>query len=208
MLLLLFVITCFGIDLQVDSPIVRTGGVGVVDMEKVYREYPETQKLKQEFFQKTLEKKKELQALEMEIEKIKFEIKELENKKSQLQTQADTIAQTIVSTETAFTTQTTSQFEQISITPETLSEIDSQIQQKKKELNIKEEELKTKSDITTKELQLLEEEKNKKIIGRIYKILKEIAQENNLSLIVDKNYILYGTPSVDLTKELQQRLSK
>ncbi len=44
------------------------------------------------------------------------------------------------------------------------------------------------------------------VLEQIYRVLEAIAKEDELSLIIDKNYILYGPPGYDITHKVVERL--
>jgi|GEM_PF-663832 len=53
-----------------------------------------------------------------------------------------------------------------------------------------------------------ENRKNKLILGTIYKALKEVSEEEEISVVVDKKSILYGQKPVDLTDRVIDRLKE
>jgi len=52
------------------------------------------------------------------------------------------------------------------------------------------------------DLKKLEEAQTTKVLADIYHILEKIAQEDNLTIIVDKNNVLYGLPAQDVTNKV------
>ncbi len=44
------------------------------------------------------------------------------------------------------------------------------------------------------------------LLGKIYRAVREVARENGVSIVVDKNQILFGQKSVDLTSKVLNRL--
>jgi Skp family chaperone for outer membrane proteins len=59
-----------------------------------------------------------------------------------------------------------------------------------------------------KEIELAEFEKNKTlaIMSDFYRLIEDIAKEENISVVVEKSSILYGLPKVDLTEKARERL--
>ena len=44
------------------------------------------------------------------------------------------------------------------------------------------------------------------ILGKIYQALRDLAQEEQVTLVVDKASILYGDSAIDLTEKLQNKV--
>jgi len=59
----------------------------------------------------------------------------------------------------------------------------------------------TKEDIIK-----LEADNTKAVLNDIYKMLEKIAVEDNLTIVIDKNNVLYGRASQDLTDKLRDRM--
>ncbi|MFN3967239.1 MAG: OmpH family outer membrane protein, partial [Endomicrobiia bacterium] len=84
--------------------------------------------------------------------------------------------------------------------------LESQLQEKKnilEEKNKEYEELKEKIKIELKEF---EKSKTMTIMADLYKIIKELAEEENISIVVEKGNILYGLPNIDITDKVIERL--
>lgn len=56
------------------------------------------------------------------------------------------------------------------------------------------------------ELAKSEEKQTYKVLADIYNILRKIAEDENLSIIIDKNNVLYGQPGQDITDKVLERL--
>jgi len=52
----------------------------------------------------------------------------------------------------------------------------------------------------------LEASNTQDVLSDIYKMLEKIAVEENLTIVVDKNNVLYGQASQDLTEKLRDRM--
>jgi len=87
-------------------------------------------------------------------------------------------------------------------------EIDAALTKKEGELKAKEEELRLFQREAERELLEYESHKNEIILGRIYIALKELAQKESVSVVVDKRNILYGQNAVDLTEKLLEKLEE
>lgn len=75
--------------------------------------------------------------------------------------------------------------------------------------------LKQKNDELNKQTQnyedtlaKMEDRKTQEILGKIYDTLIIVAKEEELDLIMDKNYILFGEKGVDITEKLLKRLKE
>ncbi|OGS22632.1 MAG: hypothetical protein A2252_03370 [Elusimicrobia bacterium RIFOXYA2_FULL_39_19] len=63
--------------------------------------------------------------------------------------------------------------------------------------------LKKKSD---KALKDYEKNRTMALIGELYKIIEELAKEEDISIVIEKSNILYGTGGTDLTDKVLERL--
>ncbi len=88
----------------------------------------------------------------------------------------------------------------------TISTTNILIAQKEVELAQKQEILKTLERNTETNLEALEEAKTKTLLGRIFLSLRELAEEKNVDIIVDRNAILWGSSKLDLTLDLLEKL--
>ena len=57
-----------------------------------------------------------------------------------------------------------------------------------------------------KNLEELEEAKTKTLLAKIYFSVRELAEEKNVDMVVDKNAILWGASRLDLTDDLLRKL--
>jgi len=76
-----------------------------------------------------------------------------------------------------------------------------EIEKKKRELGDKKNRFKL-------ELRTKEEELREQILGRLYNIIEEIAQENQYTVILDKSNVLYSSGTEDITDEVARRLKQ
>ncbi|MBI3292078.1 MAG: OmpH family outer membrane protein [Elusimicrobia bacterium] len=56
------------------------------------------------------------------------------------------------------------------------------------------------------EIHRMEEEKSLAVMARIYRALEEVANEESVTLIVDRQHVLYSKSALDLTEAVKQRL--
>jgi len=85
-------------------------------------------------------------------------------------------------------------------------DIDKAISEKTNEINQKEKELKELRKKFDKELLEYEDDQTEKILGDIYKKIKELSIKEGVSVVVDKKSILFGHKAVDLTGKLIMEL--
>jgi outer membrane protein len=139
--------------------------IGVVDITRVFDEYPETKKATQALNKEYEEQKVRIDVLQDEITRLEDELKN------------------------------------IMLSEEERERKKAMIEQKRKKLQ----------ELTTQaEQELLEKERKltRKIIKKIYKAIKHLAEEKGISIVVDKAGVLFSSPELDLTEEVINRLSK
>lgn len=246
----------------VDIPIKRGGAVdspvGFVDMDRIYREYPETKKAREDYRKEVLRHKGELSDRERALDDLKGEIdviksrmaaaavptgestlpeagvssgtpvapplgnSETEQSLGSTSSGGESSEQSPTSTEPALSTgtnvpsgtnvplgtnvpQTPEMFSvpkgslDKSVNPEELAKREALLVKRQAEL----EEAKASS---AQALKKLETEMSKKVLGRLYKALVDLAQEKGIRLVVDKSAILYGQDAIDLTDALHRRV--
>lgn len=156
--------------------------VAFVDMDIVFQEYPETKKARVKYFKEVVSRRKELDELETETTQIKEQLNVLKA--------------------------TLAELEAISSTDTVVPEIDasSALKEKEDELIFKQQELEASRKTAEQELAAFEESSTFRIYGDLYTFLKQLAEEEGISLVVDKSYVLFGQADIDLTDKLQKRL--
>ncbi len=87
-----------------------------------------------------------------------------------------------------------------------LDELDEKIKTTRAELAVKEVEFAEYQASVEKNLIEIEGRRTEILLGKIYTAVQEVAKENGVSIVVDKNQILYGQRSVDLTAKVLQKL--
>lgn len=158
--------------------------MGFVDMEKIFREYPDTQKARAEYY-KVLERRRgELAALEQEL--------------TRLEAPSEAPAASPAPSTGLF-----------SLPPELavstpVAEVDPA--EREAERQRKKEEITAARRTAAQELRALEEKKSLQILGTLYKTLTQLAQERGVDVVVDKSFVLFGQEAVDLTEPLARRL--
>ncbi|MBL8023503.1 MAG: OmpH family outer membrane protein [Elusimicrobia bacterium] len=177
-----------------------TGGtsVGYVDMEQVFRDYPETIKAREDYQKEVLRHKTELAARETALDEFKHGI-DLSSGESPSpfsldvssisQGSADTVR---VSTATGGASSSAVPADRKLPPPELILK--------------RTEELEKARATSAQTLRAFEAERSKKILGRLYKALVQLADEKGIRLVVDKSAILYGEDTIDLTEALHRRV--
>lgn len=89
-----------------------------------------------------------------------------------------------------------------------LKELDSKIGDKEALYSAKEAEFSAYQASVEKNLIEIESRRSEILLGKIYKAVRQVAQENGVSIVVDKNQIIYGQSTVDLTSKVLQRLKE
>lgn len=83
-----------------------------------------------------------------------------------------------------------------------LAELDARIALRTNELSGKETEFKRYQAEQEKNLLDLESRKTEVLLGKIHRAVQEVARREGVSVVVDKNSILYGHDAVDLTEKV------
>jgi len=87
-----------------------------------------------------------------------------------------------------------------------LAELDEKISNKMMELAQKEISFKEHQATAEKNLLGLESRKTEILLGKIQRVVKEVARQEGVSVVVDKNSILFGHDAVDLTERVLKAL--
>ncbi|MCB4790742.1 MAG: hypothetical protein LHV68_02530 [Elusimicrobia bacterium] len=198
--------------------------IGYVDIDKVFSEHPMTKRLKDEFCVTADSKKKEINTLQLEIGRLeqmiissttilnrtKDEIAVLKNVSSKIDQNALQPAQTSqMNLQVSQSTPTSKP----AVNPAVISEKEKAVSDIEKGLEIIKKTAETKKlDIvklvnTQKEcLTKLEEDQTNNVLADIYTVLGKIADEEGVTIIVDKSQILFGKTAKDLTDKVLDRL--
>ncbi|MEE8424957.1 MAG: OmpH family outer membrane protein [Elusimicrobiota bacterium] len=87
-----------------------------------------------------------------------------------------------------------------------LEEIAAEIAAKKRTLSRKDAAFGEYQAQVEKNLIDIESRRSEILLGRIYRVVREVARENGVSIVVDKREILFGQDSVDLTAKVIKKL--
>ncbi|MCG3203883.1 MAG: hypothetical protein KCHDKBKB_00560 [Elusimicrobia bacterium] len=181
----------YSIDIPLSGATNSGGGakLGYVDMDKIFQVFPQTQAAKEDYAKQLKKKRDQLSAKETELKDIEGKISVLESTLKQ-GTSAPPSPEGEASESIASATNNMSQ----------------SIQTMKNELEAKKMELLELKKQASTELAAFESQQSQLILGKIYQALKDVALEEQVTVVVDKSSILYGESSIDLTEKLQQRV--
>jgi len=192
--------------------------IGVVDMNKVLNEYPLTQKLQQDIDNFKQNKMAEIVSIEKEIEElmkqklvINTEIEQLKTQLAQISVSATT--STIISSESISSTEfiqssttVVAQSEQVEQIKKNIEDKQKNLQQIEQEINTKKEIVKQKQTEIESEIEKMKQKTEAEIYAELYKIIKQIAQQEGLNVVIDKSGILYGEPEIDITDKVLKKI--
>ncbi|MBI4056577.1 MAG: OmpH family outer membrane protein [Elusimicrobia bacterium] len=219
------------------------GGVGYVDIQRVFKVHPETQRAKEEFEMEIRKREEGLNQKKAEILGMRAELARLKQERefasrlplhipeaSRGRPQASsapisTPTQNSASPTVSPSTQTLLQLPGVGGVPVVsvssagptagvtvpainLEDLDYKIAQKTADIKAKEQELRAYQKQVEKDLLDLENRKSQIILGRIYQAVREVAQSEGVSIVIDKKSILYGQTGVDLTEKLLKKLQR
>lgn len=190
----------------VEIPVRRGGAsgaaVGYVDMELVFREYPEAKKAREDYQKEVVRHKGELADRERALADLKRELESL--KAAALPVAAvETSSAAADSLTPAVSTDTVAT---PSISTATAAVLAEGLKRREEQLLKRETELEEARESSAKALRAFEATRSKTILGRLYKALVELAEERGIRLVVDKSAILYGQNTIDLTEALNRRV--
>lgn len=170
----------------------QAGGqkIAFVDLDKIFDIFPQTKNAKEDYANRLSKMREMLGDREKDIENLQNQINILETTLKDLNNQPSTSTETV-------TNQNASQ---------SSGEGDNSVSNLKNQLETKKAELDELKKSSAQELQSFENQQNQIILGKIYRALKELASEEQVSLVVDKRDILYGSVDIDLTEKLQERV--
>jgi Skp family chaperone for outer membrane proteins len=192
--------------------------IGVVDMDKVLNEYPLTQKLQQDIDNFKQNKMAEIVSIEKEIEElmkqklvINTEIEQLKTQLAQISVSATT--STIISSESISSTEfiqssttVVAQSEQVEQIKKNIEDKQKNLQQIEQEINTKKQIVKQKQTEIESEIEKMKQKTEAEIYAELYKIIKQIAQQEGLNVVIDKSGILYGEPEIDITDKVLKKI--
>jgi len=202
-----------------------SAGIAYLDIEMIFNEHPMTARLKGEFEAEVAKRKKELSDMEgsikylqgvilsstTEINKLKTEIDQVNNAIKEKNKPPQTIL--LPGTTTLFVVPAAVSTSTVKADPaiidadeKTIKDKEAGIELIKADILKKQQEIVKKNKTNKEELIKLEDTNTKAVLSDIYKVIETLALEYNLTIVVDKNNVLYGQASQDLTDKLRDRM--
>ena len=203
-LLFLAGLTVWGVEIPVRRGGASGAAVGYVDMELVFREYPEAKKAREEYQKEVVRHKGELADRERALADLKREIEAL--KATPLPTPAVEPSSTTTESPTPDVSTATVESPVVTASTATAASVAEGLKRREEQLLKREKELEEARESSAKALRAFEATRSKTILGRLYKALVELAEERGIRLVVDKSAILYGQNTIDLTEALNRRV--
>lgn len=181
----------------------KTGGgggtaVGYVDMDRIFQIYPQTQIAKEDYAKQLEKKRQQLHEKEAQVNSLKARIGVLDSTLKDMGTPA-TAPATSSDTVTSSATAAASLQPADSGSAQGMQDMKKQLEQQMGELDDMRKQAET-------DLAAFQAQQSQIILGKIYQALKDLAQEEQITLIVDKSSILYGDAAIDLTEKLQEKV--
>jgi len=205
--------------------------VGYVDVGELFEEHPMTARLKEEFLKEADKRKQaekdfhsKITAMEGVVVSSTTEIKQLKQEIENLrknQTQVLTVPQS----QGAVLSSSTSAAPEVAVKSSapaqmTIANPEQEIKDKLVLISDKEKGIealkneieKSKAALSElrkkdkKELEALENKQSETVMADLYQVIEEVAKEEDLTVIMDKNNILYGKSAKNVTDKVRQRL--
>lgn len=163
--------------------------IGYVDMERIFQVYPQTKAAKEDYRKRLDKLKLDLAQKETELGNIRDRIAVLDSTLKGGGTPPAVSASTVAAD-----------------SPPELPQEPGNLNAMKKDLEVKEAEFEEARKRALEDLATFESRQSQVILGKIYEALVGLAEDEQLTLVVDKSSILYGSAATDLTDKLQQRI--
>ena len=184
--------------------------IGCVDMNRIMDEYPDAKKIKDELSANLNTRKENIKNFQSQIIATDMEIKQMEE---QLQTyneeqkKTKEIAAVAALAEVPSSTETV-----VVVTTETVTQISSptftaaDIETKKVTLEKQKSDLEKYIAVTKQEEKAINNKAKKNIMGKLYDTVKEVAEEEGLTVLVDSSNVIYGEDAQDITEKVLKKL--
>ncbi len=179
-------------------------------MNRIMDEYPDAKKIKGELSASVNIRKENIKNFQSQIVAMDMEIKQMEE---QLQTyneeqkKTKEIAAGAALAEVPSSTETV-----VVVTTETVTQISSptfttaDIETKKVTMEKQKSDLEKYIAVTKQEEKAINNKAKKNIMGKLYDILKEVSDEEGLTVLVDSSNVIYGEDAQDITEKVLTKL--
>ncbi len=192
-----------------------TGAVGYVDIDRVFREHPLTQRSREEFKQEVEKRRREIDGMRRAITDAESMIVSsttiIEGERSEIESLRSRAVSAPLTPST--TAQTIFPEAAGGAAPEIIAEKETALKAGESELELMKKNLASmRSDLEARVqkdkegLVSLEEKQTSDVMADIYHILEKIAREEGITVVFDKNNILYGSTVRDVTEKVLERL--
>jgi Skp family chaperone for outer membrane proteins len=171
----------------------RGAVIGFVDMDRVYKEFPETRRAKQDYQKEADRLRQSLSDKELELSDLREQLAVLKDAlaaDAAVAVSSPSVAVSTVAAESAPAYAPSSA--DMSIRESTLAAQESALLQAKKD--------------AAAELTAFERRRAAQIFGKLYQALVQLADERGVDLVLDKSALLYGQVALDLTETLSRRV--
>ncbi|MBN1385317.1 MAG: OmpH family outer membrane protein [Elusimicrobia bacterium] len=193
------------------SATISSQRIGCVDINRIIKEYPEAEKIKEELSANLKTRKDYIKTLQSQIQtdevKIKNMQEELDKYNELMQEKKENAIQQMALAETESSTDTVS----IPIETETV-EISSpaftqdNIESEKKVLEKQKEDLEKYIKETKEAEKDINIKTKRNIFSKIYDVIKEVSDREGLTVVVDSYSIIYGEDAEDITEQVLKKL--
>ncbi len=210
--------TLFSIEIPTkDVTVIR---IGIVDINKILNEHPSIQKLQQDIIALKQNRMAEIASVEKEMEDLLKQKLLINTEIEQLNTQLAQIAVSSSSATTIPTSEVVSsatdvvqslstfafQTEQIEQIKKSIESKQKNLQQIEQEIDSKKQILKQKQTDLETEIEKIKQKTEAEIYAELYKIIKQVAQQEELNVVIDKSGILYGETEIDITEKVLKKI--
>lgn len=203
-----------------------TGGkettvIGYADIEKIFNEHPMKKRLQEEFQADVEKRKKELADLSRAISDLEKVIVSSTTDVNRAKLELDILRAQVKQQQSALLPGTTEAAPAATISSGTaagnitaiiqgkeaaLQDKEAGLEMMKKELDRRKDEMDQRIRQDKLELANLEEKHTAAVLADLYQLLQKVAVDEGVSVIIDKNDVLYGQGSRDLTDKVRERL--
>jgi Skp family chaperone for outer membrane proteins len=186
--------SAFALEIPLGGQIEGGGGkgtaVGYVDMDRIFAIYPQTKLAKEDYAKQLQKKRDQLAEKEAQVNNLKSKIAVLESTAKQAQNAPAPDAANVSDAQVEASAAKSPQ----------------QLDDMKQQLEAQMAEYEDTRKQAEQDLAAFQTQQSQMILGKIYEALRDLAQEAQVTLVVDKASILYGDAAIDLTDRLQAKV--
>lgn len=205
----------WGIEIQTqDTFVIR---IAVVDMNKAITELPLSKKAQEEIELFKQNKLNEIANLEKELEdtlkeeiSLNMEINQIQHQISKLESELEITISTLsaVSQSTPTITNTDNKENKLAELKEEINKKQKNLENIRETIDNKKNKIKMEKEKIEKEIEQKKQRYEIEIYAELYKIIQQIAKNENINIVIEKSAILYGTPQVDITQKVIDLIKK